>query len=68
MSEKVSKESQLVSKHPGLGFGPANWDRPERGRYREERIEDCRNKEIYVTIEFRTIENDKLFCNKVFMS
>ena len=34
----------------------------------EERTEDCRDKEIYVAIEFRLIENDKLCCKKVFLS
>ena len=34
----------------------------------EDRIKDYRDKEIYVTTEFRTAENDKLCCNKVFMS
>ena len=34
----------------------------------EDKTKDCRNKEIYVATEFRTVKNDKLCCNKVFMS
>ena len=34
----------------------------------EERTEGCRDKEIFVAIEFRATENDKVCCNKVFMS
>ena len=30
-------------------------------------MEDYRDKEMYVVIEFRIGENDKLCCNKVFM-
>ena len=33
MFEKVSKESQLVSEHPRLGFESANRVGPETGRY-----------------------------------
>ena len=34
----------------------------------KERTKNCHDKEIYVATEFRTIENDKLCCNKDFMS
>ena len=34
----------------------------------ERRTEDCRDKEIYVSTEFRAAENDKVCCNKVIMS
>ena len=34
----------------------------------EDRIEDYHDKEIYLSIEFKTVEDDKLCCNKVFMS
>ena len=34
---------------------------------KDERIEDCHDKEIYVATEFKVAENDKVCCYKVFM-
>ena len=71
VTTKVDKNHQSMSQHSKECCNKV--EELEEENYvttkdEEERTEDCHDKEIYVATEFRASKNDKLCCNKFFMS
>ena len=71
VATKVEKNHKRISQHSKECCNKVEELKEETSvatKDEEERIEDCCNKETYVATVFKTAENDKLCCNKVFMS